>query len=171
MAEANLKKQQMEYISIGLLVFVAVSVGVLRFKKNDKDDEVFSRNNFNKEWAEVEILEANIPEEKKEVTYETSDRIPFKGPFEEEVIKEDAKSDIMLPLMKFQGMIWSSTRPQAVIDNQVYDVGDTIVIEAGDALDSIKIKDIDREGIHLKYKGLEFLVRPRSTEQKGGSDE
>jgi len=33
MADVDLKKQQMEYIGIGLLVLVAFFIGVARFKK------------------------------------------------------------------------------------------------------------------------------------------
>ena len=162
MAEANLKKPRMEYIGIGLLVLVAFFIGIARFKKKDKDDEVFSRKAFNKEWAEVEILEKKVPEEEKKIAYATySDRSPFKGPFEEGLTAEAPGIDVTLPSMTFQGMIWSSKRPQAVIDNNVYDIGDVIVIGSGEATDEVKIKDIDRQGIHLKYKGVEFLKSPK----------
>ena len=161
MAEANLKKQQMEYIGIGLLVLVAFFIGVVRFKKKGNDDEVFSRKEFNKEWAEVEILEKKVPKEDKKIAYATySDRIPFKGPFEEELTAGVPGIDVMLPSMTFQGMIWSSKRPQVIIDNNVYDIGDVIVIGSGEAAEEIRIKDIDKQGIHLRYKGVEFLKRP-----------
>ena len=161
MAEANLKKQQMEYIGIGLLVLVALFIGIVRFKKKDKDDEVFSRKEFDKEWAEVEILEKKVPKEEKKIAYATySNRIPFKGPLEEELTAEASGIDVTLPSMTFQGMIWSSKRPQVVIDNNVYNIGDVVVIGSGEAEDEVKIKDIDKQGIHLRYKGVEFLKRP-----------
>ena len=89
-----------------------------------------------------------------------SDRIPFKGPFEGELTTETSGVDVMLPSMTFQGMIWSSERPQVIIDNNVYDIGDVIVIGSGETADEIKIKNIDKQGIHLRYKGVEFLKRP-----------
>ena len=161
MADVDLKKQQMEYIGIGLLVLVAFFIGVARFKKKGNGDEVFSRKEFNKEWAEVEILEKKVPKEDKKIAYVTySDRIPFKGPFEGELTTETCGVDVMLPSMTFQGMIWSSERPQVIIDNNVYDIGDVIVIGSGETADEIKIKNIDKQGIHLRYKGVEFLKRP-----------
>ena len=34
MADTNLKKRQMEYIGIGVLVFAALLIGITRFKKS-----------------------------------------------------------------------------------------------------------------------------------------
>ena len=62
--------------------------------------------------------------------------------------------------MTFQGMVWSSVRPQVIIDNKVYDVGDVIALGEGEAA-HVKIIDIDKQGIHLKYMGKGLLVRPK----------
>lgn len=160
MAETDMKKQHMEYIVVGILVLAALFIGINRFKKKDKDDEVFSRREFSEKWKEVEILEKEVPQEEKGIVYDTySERIPFKSPFEEELVA--AGEQVELPTMTFQGMVWSSLRPQAIIDNKVYDIGDAIVVGSGDTKEEIKIKDIDRKGIHLIYKGREFLVRPK----------
>ncbi len=162
MAEANLKKQRMEYIAIGTLVLVAVFIGISKFQKKEKDDEVFSRTEFNKKWKEVEILELKVPKEEKGVDYIASvERIPLKSPFEEEGKVEAAGEVVTLPTMVFQGMVWNSLRPQAIIDNKVYDVDDDILVGEGETAGKIKIKDITREGIFLKYKGREFIVRPK----------
>ncbi|NQV03868.1 MAG: hypothetical protein HQ532_00055 [Candidatus Omnitrophica bacterium] len=161
MAEANLKKQQMEYIGIGLLVLVAFFIGVARFKKKDKDDEVFSRKEFNKKLTEVEIMEKKVPKEEVKVAYTVlSDRDPFRSPLEKEGNEETVDIDVTLPSMTFQGMVWSSRRPQAIIDDKVYEIGDVIIIGSGETADEVKIKDIDKKGIHLKYKGVEFLKSP-----------
>lgn len=162
MAEAGLKKQQMEYIAIGTLVLVAVLIGVSKFQKKEKDDEVFSRTEFNKKWKEVEILELKVPKEEKGVDYVASvERVPLKSPFEEESKAGAVGEDVTLPVMAFQGMVWNSRRPQAIIDNKVYDVDDVILVGEGEAAGTIKVKDITREGIFLKYKGKEFIVRPK----------
>lgn len=161
MAETEAKKPHMEYIVVGILVLAAFFIGISRFKKKDKDDEVFSRKEFTKKWEEVEILEKEVPENEKGVTYDTySERAPFKSPFEEEEAAV-AGEQVTLPVMSFQGMIWSSTRPQAIIDNKVYDIGDVVVAGTGDVKEEVKIKDISRGGISLKYKGKEFLVKPK----------
>jgi hypothetical protein len=159
MAEANIKRQQIEYIAVGLLVLVALLVGITRFKKKDKDDEVFSRKEFSKKWEEVEILEKKVPQEEKGISYAVrSERIPFKSPFEEEEkVEEKVDEELTLPAMGFQGMVWSSKRPQAIINSKVYDVGDVIPV----GLEEVVLKGIERDGIHLKYKGKEFIVRPK----------
>ncbi|MDP2921618.1 MAG: hypothetical protein Q8O12_04560 [Candidatus Omnitrophota bacterium] len=162
MAESAQKKQHnIEYIAIAALVAVAVIIGITRFKKSDANDEVFSREEFNKRWKEVEIIEANVPAMKKEAVAfaPPGDTPPFKSPFDE--IKEDKPVDenITLPTMAFQGMVWKSSRPQAIINNKVYDVND--VVMSTDSTGDVRVKSIDKEGIHLTYKGKEFIVRPK----------
>ena len=55
----------------------------------------------------------------------------------------------VFPSLKIQGIIWGSRRPQAVIDGDVYDVGDTV--------QGAKIVDIDRQGVTGEVQGQ--LVR------------
>ena len=166
MAESAPKKQHtVEYIAIAALVLIAVIMGIARFKKGDTDDEVFSRKEFNKQWAEVEILEAGVPKKETEVAYAGNpDKIPFKSPFDEaeqEVVPEE---QVTLPTtLTFQGMIWKSSRPQAIINNKVYDVNDIVNLDTGGAIgDEIKVKDVTNDGIHLIYKKKEFIVRPKA---------
>ena len=63
--------------------------------------------------------------------------------------------------MKFQGMIWKSFRPQAIINNKVYDVNDVVDIDTGEGGGEVKVIGIKEDGIHLKYKGKEFIARPK----------
>jgi len=164
MPEQTLKKQQKEYIAIGVLVLVAFFIGISRFQKKEKDDEVFSRSGFNERWKEVEDLESKVPEEKKGIEYRSdSERAPFKSPFEDKKKKETVEADeiIVLPEITPQGMLWNSVRPQAIIDNKVYEIGDTILTQTEEDTYKIEIKDIARDGIYLKYRGKEFIVRPK----------
>jgi len=162
MAELTPKKQHaVEYIAIGALVVIALIIGIVRFRKSNTDDEVFSRKEFNKKWEEVEILEAKVPAQEKEITYVTeNDRIPFKSPFDD--IKEEKASEenVVLPTMQFQGMVWRSSRPQVIINNKVYDVND-VIQDVGESEFKVKVKDVAEDGIHLIYKGKEFIVRPK----------
>ncbi len=159
MAEAGFKKHQMEYIAVGVLVLAAFFIGIQRFKKKDTDDEVFSRKEFNKKWKEVSVIESKVPKEAEVINYNLeTDRIPFEGPFDEEKIEAPGE-DISLPAISFQGMVWNSIRPQVIIDNKVYDIGDTINI--GSEEDRVEVTDITKEGIYLKYKRKEFIVRPK----------
>jgi len=155
-------RKRIEYIVIGVFALVALALGINRFKETGSDDEVFSRKQFNEQWKEVEILEANLPEEEKAIDYTvTDDRAPFKGPFDEENKEEVVDENIALPTMVFQGMVWKGARPQAIIDNKVYDVNDIIEIGEGSLKEEVKVKAISQDGIHLVYKGKEFIVRPK----------
>jgi hypothetical protein len=160
MAESTSKKQYtVEYIAISALVAVALIIGILRFKKSGSDDEVFSRKEFNNKWKEVEILEVSIPKKENKIDYAIEDeKAPFKSPFDETAENKESKEIILLPDMQFQGMVWKSSRPQAIINNKVYDVKDVINIAEGE---TIEIKDINKDGIHLMYKNREFIVRPK----------
>ena len=161
MAEKDPKKQQMEYITVGVLVIVALFIGLNKFKKKGKDDEVFSRKEFDKKWKEVEILEKKIPEEEKGIVYTAdAERLPFKSPFEAKQM-EVAGETVTLPAMTFQGMVWKSRRPQAIINNKVYDVEDTIEIGTGENIAKVKVKGITKDGIYLEYRKREFIVRPK----------
>jgi hypothetical protein len=160
MAESTPKKQYtVEYIAISALVAVALIIGILRFKKSGSDDEVFSRKEFNSKWKEVEILEVSIPKKENKIDYAIEDgKAPFKSPFDETMESKESNEVILLPDMQFQGMVWKSSRPQAIINNKVYDVKDVINIAEGE---TIEIKDINKDGIHLMYKNREFIVRPK----------
>ncbi len=160
MAKANLTKQQKEYIAVALLVVVSLFIGMQKLKKKDGDDEVFSRNEFNKKWADVEILEKATPKGIEAIEYMDFKRIPFESPFDK-LKKEEIKAseNVTLPALTFQGMVWNSKRPQAIINNKVYDIGDTIALEGNEY--GIKVKDIAKEGIVLEYRKKEFVVRPK----------
>ncbi|MBU0759991.1 MAG: hypothetical protein KKC66_02290 [Candidatus Omnitrophica bacterium] len=165
MAETDPKKKHMEYIAITGLVIIAFFIGISRFRKGSEKSEGFSKEKFEEQWKEIEILEKNLPMEEKAVSYDAdSEKEPFKSPIESkkkrDVVTEE---DIFLPSMKFQGMIWSSSRPQAIINDKVYDVNDVIYnIGSGEEeMFPIKITEITKEGICLRYKGKGFLVRPK----------
>jgi len=164
MAEHTPKRQHtIEYAAIGALVIAALVLGIARFKKGDTEDEVFSRKEFNKQWKEVEKLEEKVPKNEKEIVYTgEEDKIPFKSPFDEIVKDKEAEEEkITLPEMRFQGMVWKSSRPQAIINNKVYDINDVISVTTGESEEKIKIKDINKDGIQLLYKGKGFIVRPK----------
>ncbi|MDO8602950.1 MAG: hypothetical protein Q7O04_03760 [Candidatus Omnitrophota bacterium] len=162
MAETTPKKQHIiEYVAIGALVLVALIIGMSRFKKGDVDDEVFSRKEFTKKWKEVEIFEAKLPKNEKTVTFTPEgEMLPFKSPFDNvEESRQAEGENVVLPEMKYQGMIWKSSRPQAIINNKVYDIKDIINVDKDG--EGIEVKDINKDGIHLIYKGKEFIVRPK----------
>ena len=161
MADVAPKKQHtIEYIAIGALVLAAIIIGIARFKKGDVNDEVFSRKEFTEKWKEVEILEAGVPKNEKIVAFAPDgETFPFRSPFDDTEETKQTDENVVLPEMQYQGMIWKSPRPQAIINNKVYDIKDVINVDT--AGEGIKIKDINKDGIHLIYKSKEFIVRPK----------
>ncbi|GEM_PF-3171129 len=67
------------------------------------------------------------------------------------------------PLMNVQGVIWGGKAPQAVIDGQVYGVGDTVK--------DARIVSITRNGITLDMGGMTFNVSPEpmASEPRAGA--
>lgn len=69
----------------------------------------------------------------------------------EPVRTEEVISELDLSSMKITAMIWDSPRPQTIINGVIYEVGDEIM--------GAKIMKIDKEGVHLFFKGKEYLLR------------
>ncbi|MBU1912666.1 MAG: hypothetical protein KKB22_03950 [Candidatus Omnitrophica bacterium] len=161
MADVAPKKQHtIEYIAIGALVLVAIIIGIARFKKGDVNDEVFSRKEFTQKWKEVEILEAEVPKNEKTIAFAPDgEMFPFRSPFDDTEETKQTDENVVLPEMQFQGMIWKSARPQAIINNKVYDIKDVINVDTAE--EGIKIKDINKDGIHLIYRNKEFIIKPK----------
>ncbi|PIP18736.1 MAG: hypothetical protein COT38_01120 [Candidatus Omnitrophica bacterium CG08_land_8_20_14_0_20_41_16] len=64
------------------------------------------------------------------------------------------------PKLTLQGIIWGSSLPQAIINNKVIRVGDT--------LESVDIVDIGKEGVIVLFAGTEYklITQQKSLKQK-----
>ena len=58
---------------------------------------------------------------------------------------------VEFPPVTVQGVIWGGARPQVIIEDHVYDVGDTV--------SGVRIKAIARDGITLELDGATTLVK------------
>lgn len=56
------------------------------------------------------------------------------------------------PIMVISGLVWNSDRPQAIVNNKVIDVGDTI--------ETIQIVAIRKEGIEIEFQGKTITIEP-----------
>ena len=56
------------------------------------------------------------------------------------------------PTLSVQGLIWGGNIPQAIVNNKVVKVGDTI--------DGAKVVTIEKDGVGIFYNGSEFKVSP-----------
>ncbi|MFA5115171.1 MAG: hypothetical protein WC469_03805 [Candidatus Omnitrophota bacterium] len=73
--------------------------------------------------------------------------------FKTEKKKEDThKTEKLKPLpsLVVQGMIWGGNLPQAIINNKVLTIGD--------AIEGVKIKSIDKEGISVLFEGQLYKI-------------
>lgn len=60
------------------------------------------------------------------------------------------KKQIIFPTFTITGIVWGKASPRAIIDNQVYKIGDTVK--------GAKIIDITKKGIQMTYEGEKFYV-------------
>ncbi|MDD5596018.1 MAG: hypothetical protein PHY94_07255 [Candidatus Omnitrophica bacterium] len=66
----------------------------------------------------------------------------------EEVTEEETTQT--LPDLKIQGVVWGGSLPQAIINNKVVKVGDTI--------EKAKIIDINKDGITVLFSGRKYNI-------------
>jgi len=91
-----------------------------------------------------DILQANVK-------YAAEDyRDPFKALIFGEGQGEIEISDAPLPALAAQGIIWGGKIPQAIINNQVVKIGDTI--------EGAEIVDIDQDGIILFFQNKQHRL-------------
>jgi hypothetical protein len=61
------------------------------------------------------------------------------------------------PGLNIQGMVWDTDMPQAIINGEIYKVGDQF--------QEIKILDINKDGIKLLYKDRILIMKPEIAKQ------
>ena len=57
-----------------------------------------------------------------------------------------------LPGLQVQGMVWSTNKPQAIINDTLVRIGDTIA--------GAEILDIRKEGVYVLYEERQYILRP-----------
>jgi len=65
--------------------------------------------------------------------------------------KED-KAPAAPPSLNITGLIWNSDRPQAIINEQVVDIGDTV--------QNVEIVAIHKMGVDISFNGQVITVKP-----------
>jgi hypothetical protein len=102
---------------------------------------------------------------------------PIRPPKEEEkkveakkiVVEVPKPVERLLPHLKVQGVIWGGSFPQAIINNKIVKIGDTI--------EEVIIKNIEKGQITLIFEERQFTIPTPSTEvtaskrPQGGQDE
>ena len=79
---------------------------------------------------------------------------PVEEPAPAETASANAPAETLRrpPTVQVQGIIWGSSRPQALIDGSLYEVGDTVA--------GAKIVSIDRAGVTVGIGRTTFTLKP-----------
>mgnify|MGYP001561456780 CR=1 FL=1 len=107
----------------------------------------------------VEAAEATAQEGSQganKIEYKSED---LRDPFQEEKIeiKEQPQEQIEtkpLPPLQIQGIVWGGSFPQAIINNKVVRVGDTI--------EGVRITDINKNGVIVFFENRQFNLSTSS---------
>ena len=101
-----------------------------------------------------------VPDNAAFTTYEAdSYRDPLMPQIEKEITKaqevtiEGAPVEEVKLELNVQGMVWNSDKPEAIIEGQVFQLGDEIR--------EAKIIEITKDGVKLLYKGKIITAKPR----------
>ena len=65
--------------------------------------------------------------------------------------RDKAPSPISAPVMNIKGLIWNSDRPQAIVNDKIVQVGDTV--------NGSKILAIHGTGIDILHQGISFTIK------------
>lgn len=112
-----------------------------------------------------------LPEECIERPYIQYNGENFRDPFQSSITKEEEISSAVspetsektaiisessLPPLTVQGIVWGGTFPQAIINNKVVKIGDTIktAIES----EEISIIGIDKDGITVSFQNIQYKL-------------
>jgi hypothetical protein len=79
-------------------------------------------------------------------------RDPFKGYEKKQQFAavEAGSSKKALPSLQLQGVIWGGEFPQAVVNNKIVNIGDTV--------EGAKVIKINRDGIEVLFDGVSYAV-------------
>jgi hypothetical protein len=128
-------------------------------------------------FKEIKAMPEAVPENAliPNIEYKAGElRDPFQSPQKEKQIKEQLPQKQIqerpLPALAVKGIVWGSTLPQAIINNKVVKIGDTI--------DEVQIVDINKFGVIVSFENRQYNLPSTSAvleslkeKLKGGNDE
>ena len=63
------------------------------------------------------------------------------------------KDEIVAMNLSLEGLVWNSDKPRAIINGQIVKVGQKVV--------EAEVLDIKKDGVKMRYKGMDFYLRLR----------
>lgn len=124
-------------ISPGVKKFALIGLGVVIFS-------IFYKHNFSLEGVISEFKQARL-----KAGRETGKPVPLEAEAKEKKIEEPETFNPSTPLI-VQGLAWGEAKPQAIINNKVFTIGD--VIEGAEVI------EISKEGVTLLYKNRRYTL-------------
>ncbi len=121
----------------------------------------------------IYLKPAKAEEAAAQVSPQAANKIEYKSeglrdPFEEEEIetKEEPQAQPkLLPALQVQGIVWGGSLPQAIINNKVVRVGDTI--------EGVRIADINKSGVAVFFDNRQYNLStsaPMPISSQGSKD-
>ncbi len=97
-------------------------------------------------------IEEQVARSQQSLDYTSSKlRDPFTLTVPQEALAVKTTGPSPLPAFKIDGFVWGSSLPQAIINNKVYAVGDTV--------EGAQIIKIDKDGITFLFQDNVYTVR------------
>jgi len=104
---------------------------------------------------------SKLPERKPEIVEEVIvpavNEIPPIAEKKVEVITQPIPI-IKPPSLTINGLVWNSEFPQAIVNNQIVKLGDTI--------EGVTVVGIHREGIDITFAGVQFTISKDTNDQR-----
>ncbi len=133
-------------IAISILACSKGAAYALKFKTTVP--EGIDENTWDEKGKE---LQKQIVDLRPRVVYRADGlRNPFEQPSLLSETEGGVSKDKPMPALIVQGIIWGSNLPQAIINNKVVKVGDT--------LEGVDIIDINKEGVIVLFAGIEHKL-------------
>ena len=101
------------------------------------------------------LLAAYIQVDTANAEYTVGDlRDPFKSYLPKSSFSKTSSTIVKeLSKLNLSGIMWGKDMPLAIINGKVYKIGDAIL--------GIKIVEINKHGVLLKYQGESFILKPK----------
>lgn len=125
-----------------------------------------ARNPFKPMLPEIEEPEPVIEQIPQPVYPELNNQPPVQQnyPDNSQYIEQEPVQPIKIepPQLTISGVVWNTNRPQAIINDQVVDIGDTISIGVVNETikNTTKIVSISKSSIEIEYQGHTFQLTP-----------
>ena len=147
-------KKTVGYLIIAFFMFTAFKVQAYASKLESAVSWKIKESNIEKGLMEID----------KNVQVIVRPRVEYRAqglrnPFEQPILESEltdvggslkSKEEKSLPELTVQGIIWGSNLPQAIVNNKV--------VKVGDSLESVDIVAINKEGVTVLFAGVEHKL-------------